>query len=62
MITSRDTEKHRRSAAQAGVDHYLTKPYTDDDLLATVRALTAPPFADLASSSPATPAGPLASA
>lgn len=62
MITSRDTEKHRRSAAQAGVDHYLTKPYTDHDLLATVRALTAPPFADLASSSPATPARPLASA
>ncbi len=33
MITSRSTEKHREQAMRAGVDFYLTKPYTDDDLL-----------------------------
>lgn len=37
MITSRSQEKHRRQAAQAGVDHYFTKPYTDTDLLNRVR-------------------------
>ena len=33
MITSRSTEKHREQAMRAGVDIYLTKPYTDADLL-----------------------------
>ncbi len=33
MITSRSTEKHREQAMRAGVDIYLTKPYTDDVLL-----------------------------
>jgi chemotaxis protein histidine kinase CheA/ActR/RegA family two-component response regulator len=33
MITSRSTEKHREQAMRAGVDFYLTKPYTDADLL-----------------------------
>ncbi len=33
MITSRSTEKHREQAMRAGVDIYLTKPYTDEDLL-----------------------------
>jgi chemotaxis protein histidine kinase CheA/ActR/RegA family two-component response regulator len=33
MITSRSTEKHRAQAMRAGVDFYLTKPYTDADLL-----------------------------
>jgi len=33
MITSRSTEKHREQAKRAGVDFYLTKPYTDADLL-----------------------------
>lgn len=41
MLTSRDTDKHRQNARAAGVDRYLTKPYTDDDLLASVRELTA---------------------
>lgn len=36
MITSRSMEKHRRLAAQAGVTHYMTKPYTDDRLLDVV--------------------------
>jgi chemosensory pili system protein ChpA (sensor histidine kinase/response regulator) len=33
MITSRTTEKHREQAKAAGVDHYLTKPYQDTELL-----------------------------
>ncbi|MEO8343803.1 MAG: response regulator [Gallionella sp.] len=33
MITSRSTDKHRAQAMRAGVDVYLTKPYTDADLL-----------------------------
>jgi chemotaxis protein histidine kinase CheA/CheY-like chemotaxis protein len=33
MITSRSTEKHREQAMRAGVNFYLTKPYTDADLL-----------------------------
>lgn len=43
MITSRASDKHRDAAAQAGVDHYLTKPFTDDRLLALVRELMASP-------------------
>ncbi|KXS33114.1 MAG: Chemotaxis protein histidine kinase-like protein [Candidatus Gallionella acididurans] len=38
MITSRSTEKHREQARRAGVDIYLTKPYTDTDLLRHVHA------------------------
>ena len=41
MITSRATEKHRDMALDAGVDLYLTKPYTDAVLLEHVRNLTA---------------------
>ena len=33
MVTSRSTEKHREQATRAGVDFYLTKPYTDAELL-----------------------------
>jgi len=39
MITSRGTDKHRDGAAQAGVNAYLTKPYTDGELLNRVREL-----------------------
>lgn len=38
MITSRSTEKHREQALRAGVNIYLTKPYTDTDLLRHVHA------------------------
>lgn len=38
MITSRSTEKHRQQAMRAGVNIYLTKPYTDTDLLRHVRS------------------------
>ncbi len=41
MLTSRATDKHRASALEAGVNAYLTKPYTDEDLLARVRGLLA---------------------
>jgi CheY-like chemotaxis protein len=33
MITSRSMDKHRRQALSAGVNVYLTKPYTDHELL-----------------------------
>ncbi len=33
MITSRTAEKHRRHAAELGVDAYLGKPYQEDELL-----------------------------
>jgi chemotaxis protein histidine kinase CheA/ActR/RegA family two-component response regulator len=41
MITSRASDKHRDLAMGAGVDLYLTKPYTDAALLEHVRRLTA---------------------
>lgn len=37
MITSRIAEKHREHARQLGVDHYLGKPYAEDELLHWVR-------------------------
>ena len=37
MITSRSTEKHREQAIKVGVDVYLTKPYTDAELLRHVQ-------------------------
>ena len=36
MITSRIAQKHRDHAVELGVDHYLGKPYSEDDLLALV--------------------------
>lgn len=37
MITSRIAEKHREHAKELGVDHYLGKPYAEDELLSLVR-------------------------
>jgi len=37
MITSRIAEKHREHAKELGVDHYLGKPYSEEELLALVR-------------------------
>lgn len=37
MITSRSTEKHRQMAKSAGVNGYLNKPWSDDDLLSAIR-------------------------
>jgi chemosensory pili system protein ChpA (sensor histidine kinase/response regulator) len=36
MITSRIAEKHREFARTLGVDHYLGKPYSEEDLLALI--------------------------
>ena len=43
MITSRIAEKHREHARSLGVDHYLGKPYSEDELLALVRGYCAVP-------------------
>ena len=37
MITSRIAEKHREHARELGVDHYLGKPYAEDELLRLIR-------------------------
>jgi chemosensory pili system protein ChpA (sensor histidine kinase/response regulator) len=37
MITSRIAEKHHDHASELGVDHYLGKPYPEDELMALVR-------------------------
>jgi chemosensory pili system protein ChpA (sensor histidine kinase/response regulator) len=38
MITSRIAAKHREHAMELGVDHYLGKPYSEDELLGLVRS------------------------
>jgi chemosensory pili system protein ChpA (sensor histidine kinase/response regulator) len=40
MITSRIAQKHRDYAAELGVDHYLGKPYSEEDLLALISRYT----------------------
>ncbi|WP_353234566.1 response regulator, partial [Diaphorobacter ruginosibacter] len=37
MITSRIAEKHREHAMELGVNHYLGKPYSDEELLGLVQ-------------------------
>ena len=39
MITSRSTEKHREMADSAGVNAYLTKPFSEDELLENIQNL-----------------------
>ncbi len=43
MITSRIAEKHRELAIELGVDHYLGKPYAEDELLGLLRHYCALP-------------------
>ncbi len=43
MITSRIAQKHRDYAAELGVDHYLGKPYSEEDLLALISRYTTAP-------------------
>ena len=43
MITSRIAEKHREHAKALGVDHYLGKPYSEDELMGLVRSYCALP-------------------
>jgi chemosensory pili system protein ChpA (sensor histidine kinase/response regulator) len=40
MITSRIAQKHREHAKELGVDHYLGKPYAEEELLSLVRHFT----------------------
>jgi chemosensory pili system protein ChpA (sensor histidine kinase/response regulator) len=40
MITSRIAQKHRDYAAELGVNHYLGKPYSEDELLSLVAGYT----------------------
>jgi chemosensory pili system protein ChpA (sensor histidine kinase/response regulator) len=40
MITSRIAQKHRDHAAELGVDHYLGKPYSEEDLLVLIARYT----------------------
>ena len=42
MITSRLADKHRDYARQIGVNHYLGKPYQEEELLALIREYTEP--------------------
>ncbi len=39
-ITSRIAEKHREHALSLGVDHYLGKPYSEEELLSLIRRYT----------------------
>jgi len=41
MITSRIAQKHRDLAAELGVDHYMGKPYSEEDLLSLIAHYTA---------------------
>ena len=38
VITSRIAQKHREHAMELGVDHYLGKPYSEEELLALIRS------------------------
>lgn len=39
MISSRSSEKHRQQAKKAGVDRYLSKPFSEDDLLDIMQSM-----------------------
>jgi chemosensory pili system protein ChpA (sensor histidine kinase/response regulator) len=41
MITSRTMQKHRQQAMDAGADLYVTKPFSEDDLLSSIEGLLA---------------------
>jgi chemosensory pili system protein ChpA (sensor histidine kinase/response regulator) len=41
MITSRTMQKHRQQAMEAGADLYVTKPFSEDDLLSSIEGLLA---------------------
>ncbi|HAF56194.1 MAG TPA: hypothetical protein DCL01_13505, partial [Thauera sp.] len=40
MITSRLADKHRRYAEEVGANHYLGKPYQEEELLSLVAGYT----------------------
>ena len=39
MVTSRSTEKHRRQAESSGINVYLTKPFSEDELLGHIQSV-----------------------
>jgi chemosensory pili system protein ChpA (sensor histidine kinase/response regulator) len=41
MITSRMAQKHRDMAEQLGANHYLGKPFAEDELLGLIKHYTA---------------------
>ena len=41
MITSRSAKKHRSQAKRAGVNEYITKPFSEDSLLDVVTSMIA---------------------
>jgi FixJ family two-component response regulator len=43
VITAFPDERARKRALQAGVICYLTKPFSEDDLLACIRSILGPP-------------------
>ena len=45
MITSRTMAKHRQQAERAGVNTYITKPFTEDEVLASIDRELAPSLA-----------------
>jgi chemosensory pili system protein ChpA (sensor histidine kinase/response regulator) len=47
MITSRIAEKHREHARELGVNHYLGKPFVEDDLMRLVRQYAQPSAVEL---------------
>ena len=42
IITSRTASKHQQEAIAAGADVYLTKPYSEDELLEQIQKLQKP--------------------
>jgi chemosensory pili system protein ChpA (sensor histidine kinase/response regulator) len=46
MITSRIAQKHRDYASQLGVNHYLGKPYSEEELLALIGRYCTMPLAE----------------
>jgi len=46
MITSRTADKHRNYAREIGVNHYLGKPYQEDELLGLIAGYTRQAAAD----------------
>jgi chemosensory pili system protein ChpA (sensor histidine kinase/response regulator) len=45
MITSRMADKHRAYAKEIGVNHYLGKPFQEDELLSLLSSYTHPEVA-----------------
>jgi chemosensory pili system protein ChpA (sensor histidine kinase/response regulator) len=48
MITSRLADKHREYAREIGTDHYLGKPYSEEELLSLVKRYAANPYSEVA--------------